>query len=95
MRAMILGFALGAYSSYANIVGGARGNVRAEPRLLTCLVRYLVMTAMPLQPNAAKVLRSAAMPAPPLESEPAIERTLGIMSRASDQIAHLAQREQP
>ena len=36
-----------------------------------------VMAVMPKQPRAAKVLRSAWMPAPPPESEPAIDRTRG------------------
>ena len=36
-----------------------------------------VIAVMPWTPQRAKALRSAWMPAPPPESEPAIERTAG------------------
>src|SRR5438093_8742680 len=44
-----------------------------------CAVTAVTMLA-PQTPNAAKVLRSAWMPAPPLESEPAMVRAIAIGS---------------
>jgi hypothetical protein len=42
-----------------------------------CAVSAVIALA-PYAPSAEKVFRSAWMPAPPPESEPAIVRTLGI-----------------
>src|SRR3954471_5683075 len=42
-----------------------------------------VMAVMPCTPAAANALRSAWMPAPPPESEPAIERTRGVAAISS------------
>src|SRR5205085_6655507 len=41
-----------------------------------------VMAVMPKQPSAEKVLRSAWMPAPPPESDPAMERRRGYRKAA-------------
>jgi hypothetical protein len=42
-----------------------------------------VMAVIPYTPQAANAFRSAWIPAPPPESEPAIERTRGIRARAA------------
>src|SRR5438477_127291 len=41
------------------------------------------MTLAPYTPSAANVLRSAWIPAPPLESDPAIVRAMGVMAKSS------------
>ena len=42
---------------------------------------YEVITQVPCTPKAAKVFRSAAIPAPPPESEPAIVITIGVFDK--------------
>jgi hypothetical protein len=44
-----------------------------------------VIAVMPWTPHAANAFRSAWIPAPPPESEPAIERSLGMGARVDIQ----------
>src|SRR5436190_14192603 len=60
------------------IVCGGIGWMSMTP-MVFCAV-MAVIAVMPWTPAAANALRSAWMPAPPPESEPAIERTRGVRS---------------
>ena len=51
----------------------------AETCRVVCAVTA-VMAARPCTPKAAKVFRSVAMPAPPLESDPEMARALAVMA---------------
>src|SRR5205814_4032252 len=57
--------------------------------LVFCAVRA-VMTEAPYTPNAANVLRSAWMPAPPEESEPAMVSAMGIVIAGPAEIQAVA-----
>jgi hypothetical protein len=65
-------------SIWSATASGARSNVLRTPVVFWAVTE--VIEQVPWTPNAAKVLRSAAIPAPPPESEPAIVITTGVLS---------------
>ena len=61
--------------TWATTASGGSGNT-AVTAMVFCAV-IAVIAVIPCTPQAANALRSAWIPAPPPESEPAMERTRG------------------
>ena len=61
--------------TWATMISGGIGWTAVTPTVFCAVIA--VIAVMPCTPQAANALRSAWMPAPPPESEPAIERTRG------------------
>src|SRR5215207_3193007 len=59
----------------ATIISGGTGWMASTPTVFWAVIA--VIAVMPCTPQRANAFRSAWMPAPPPESEPAIERTAG------------------
>ena len=70
--------------TWATIISGGTGVDRARPRRVFCAV-IAVIADVPWTPQRANAFRSAWIPAPPPESEPAIVSTTGIASPAIGQ----------
>ena len=77
-----------------SIVGGT-GCTPVTPTVFCTVIA--VIAVVPCTPARANALRSAWIPAPPPESEPAIERTTGTRARRSwpPRVAHAAHRTDP
>ncbi len=60
----------------ATIVSGATASTACTPTVFCAVIA--VIAVIPCTPQRANAFRSAWIPAPPPESEPAIERTAGI-----------------
>ena len=61
--------------TWATIVAGETCSTASTPTVLCAVIA--VIAVIPWTPQRANAFRSAWMPAPPPESEPAIERTVG------------------
>ena len=64
------------------ITSGGTGWIAVTPTVFWAVIA--VIAVVPWTPSAANAFRSAWIPAPPPESEPAIERTTGVSRPASD-----------
>ena len=61
---------------WAMIISGLIASIKSTPTVFWAVIA--VIAVMPWTPQAAKAFRSAWIPAPPPESDPAIESTAGI-----------------
>ena len=64
--------------TWATIISGEIASTASTPTVFCAVIA--VIAVIPCTPQRAKAFRSAWMPAPPPESEPAIESTAGIAS---------------
>ena len=67
--------------TWATIISGETASTALTPTVFCAVIA--VIAVIPCTPQRAKALRSAWMPAPPPESEPAIESTAGIGRESS------------